>query len=316
MSIVDRADDSPRTIFDGKVCWRCLMAGTIFAGGLALPSSGLASCVVAVDGTLVPTVGTPLGCVNSGTGTAGTNAGAAGTNAGTPGTGIAGTNAGTAGTGRGVFGVDRKECCTDGELRLKRTGVRSRRGLRNLIQGTAVAATPYAGGPKPAAWISGYGDYERRDGQASFSFAGTNFSSNLGYRQGTAGVTGGIDTVWRGLATTTDGLVVGLLGGYTISRVELRDSPTTQEFSGPSAGIYATYLTGNWFFDSLFKVDLLSLDINTPGMSQSANLINYNLATNIGYRFDIPYHYYIEPTAGLEYVRTNFDHATALTARV
>jgi outer membrane autotransporter protein len=186
--------------------------------------------------------------------------------------------------------------------------------LRNLIQGTAVAATPYAGGPKPAAWISGYGDYERRDGQASFSFAGTNFSSNLGYRQGTAGVTGGIDTVWRGLATTTDGLVVGLLGGYTISRVELRDSPTTQEFSGPSAGIYATYLTGNWFFDSLFKVDLLSLDINTPGMSQSANLINYNLATNIGYRFDIPYHYYIEPTAGLEYVRTNFDHATALTA--
>jgi hypothetical protein len=121
MSIVDRADDSPRTIFDGKVCWRCLMAGTIFAGGLALPSSGLASCVVAVDGTLVPTVGTPLGCVNSGTGTAGTNAGApgtgtagtgtagtnagtvgtgtAGTNAGTPGTGIAGTNAGTPGTG-------------------------------------------------------------------------------------------------------------------------------------------------------------------------------------------------------------------------
>jgi Autotransporter beta-domain len=71
---------------------------------------------------------------------------------------------------------------------------------------------------------------------------------------------GGIDTVWRGLATTTDGLVVGLLGGYTISRVELRDSPTTQEFSGPSAGIYGTYLTGNWFFDFLFKVDLASLE--------------------------------------------------------
>jgi outer membrane autotransporter protein len=216
--------------------------------------------------------------------------------------------------------------------------------LRNFIrrdssQSTAVAATAYAeelanndpfnpdvrteaatsapasaGGPRPAAWIRGYGDYEQRDGQASFSFAGTNFNSNLGYRQGTGGLMGGIDAVWSGLATTSDGLVLGLLGGYTSSTVELRNSPTTQVFSGPSVGIYGTYLTGNWFFDSLFKVDLLSLDINIPGMSQSANPINYNLATNVGYRFDLPYHYYIEPTAGLEYLLTNFDHATALTA--
>lgn len=213
--------------------------------------------------------------------------------------------------------------------------------LRNSIrrdspQGTGVAAMAYAqefakddpispyvraeaappaslGSPKPAAWIRGFGDYEQRDGQASFGFAGTNFTSNLGYRQGTGGLMGGIDAVWSGLATASDGLVLGLLGGYTSSRVDLRDSPTTQVFSGPSVGAYGTYLTGNWFFDMLFKVDLLSLDINIPGLSQSANPTNYNLATNIGYKFDLPNRYYIEPTAGLEYVRTNFDHATALT---
>jgi outer membrane autotransporter protein len=215
--------------------------------------------------------------------------------------------------------------------------------LRNSIrgnpsQGTRVAATAYAqevakddpispyvraeaaappasvGSPKPAVWIRGFGDYEQRDGQASFSFAGTNFTSNLGYRQGTGGVMGGIDAVWSGLTTATDGLVLGLLGGYTYSKVELRDSPTTQVFSGPSVGAYGTYLMGSWFFDLLFKVDLLSLDIGIPGISQSANPTNYNLAANIGYRFDLPNHYYIEPTGGLEYVRTNFDHATALTA--
>jgi len=210
---------------------------------------------------------------------------------------------------------------------------------RNLYQGTGVAAMAYAqelakndpissyvraeaasvasasiGSPKPAVWIRGYGDYEQRDGQANFNFAGTNFTSNLGYRQGTGGVMGGIDSVWSGLTTATDGLVLGLLGGYTTSRVELRDSPTTQAFSGPSVGAYGTYFAGNWFFDLLFKVDLLSLDINIPGMSQSANPINYNLASNIGYKFDLANRYYIEPTAGLEYVRTNFDHATALTA--
>jgi len=209
----------------------------------------------------------------------------------------------------------------------------------NPFQGTPVAATAYAqelakddpispyvrgeaataaparvGVPKPAVWIRGYGDYEQRDGQASFSFAGASFISGLGYRQATGGVMGGIDAVWSGLTTATDGLVLGLLGGYTGSRVELRDSPTTQVFSGPSVGAYGTYLAGNWFFDLLFKVDLLSLDISIPGLSQSAHPTNYNLATNIGYRFDLPNHHYIEPTAGLEYVRTNFDHATALTA--
>src|SRR6266851_2345236 len=179
----------------------------------------------------------------------------------------------------------------------------------------ADAAPPASfGGPKLAAWIKGYGDYEQRGGQASFSFAGTNFTSNLGYRQGTGGIMGGIDAVWSGLATATDGLVLGLLAGYTDSRVELRDSPTTQVFSGPSVGAYGTYLSGNWFLDLLFKVDLLSLDISSPGLAQSANPTNYNLATNIGYKFALPNGYYIEPTAGLEYVRTNFDHATALTA--
>jgi len=207
---------------------------------------------------------------------------------------------------------------------------------RNASQGAAVAATAYAqefakddpispyvrataapavvSGPKPAAWIRGYGDYEQRDGQSSFSFGGANFTSNLGYHQATGGVMGGIDAVWSGLTTANDGLVLGLLGGYTSSRVELRDSPTTQVFSGPSVGAYGTYLMGNWFFDLLFKVDLLSLDISIPGLSQSANPTNYNLATNIGYRFDFANRYYIEPTGGLEYVRTNFDHTTALTA--
>jgi outer membrane autotransporter protein len=177
------------------------------------------------------------------------------------------------------------------------------------------AASPGSfGGPKPAAWIKGFGDYEQRDGQASFSFAGANFTSNLGYRQGTGGVMAGVDAVWSGLATAADGLVLGLLGGYTDSRVELRDSPTTQVFSGPSVGAYGTYLLGNWFFDALFKVDLLSLDFSSPGLSQSANPTNYNLAANAGYKFDLLNGYYVEPTAGLEYVRTNFDHTTALTA--
>jgi outer membrane autotransporter protein len=178
----------------------------------------------------------------------------------------------------------------------------------------AEAAPSSSSGPNPAAWVRGFGDFEQRDGQASFGFGGSAFTSSLGFHQGTGGVLGGVDFVWNGLTRANDGLILGLLGGYTNSRVELRDSPTSQVFSGESIGAYGTYLTGNWFFDMLLKVDLLSLDINIPGIFQSASLNNYNAATNIGYKFDLPNYLYIEPTAGLEYIRTNFDQSTSLTA--
>jgi outer membrane autotransporter protein len=182
------------------------------------------------------------------------------------------------------------------------------------VKAKPAEVAPADTGPKPAAWIRGFGDFEQRDGQANFNFGGAAFTSNLGFRQGTGGVMAGIDAVWSGLTTANDGLILGLLGGYTNSRVELRDSPASQVFSGGSVGAYGTYLSGNWFFDALFKVDLLSLDIDIPGITQSTNLTNYNAAANIGYKFDFPNHFYFEPTAGLEYVNTNFDQATALTA--
>jgi outer membrane autotransporter protein len=182
------------------------------------------------------------------------------------------------------------------------------------VKAKPAEVAPADTGPKPAAWIRGFGDFEQRDGQANFNFGGAAFTSNLGFRQGTGGVMAGIDSVWSGLTTANDGLILGLLGGYTNSRVELRDSPTSEVFSGGSVGAYGTYLSGNWFFDALFKVDLLSLDIDIPGITQSTNLTNYNAAANIGYKFDFPNHFYMEPTAGLEYVNTNFDQATALTA--
>jgi outer membrane autotransporter protein len=63
----------------------------------------------------------------------------------------------------------------------------------------------------------------------------------------------------------------------------------------------------------LLKVDLLSLDIKAPGLDQSTNLENFNVATRFGYKIDLPYRLYIEPTAGLEFVHTHFDEKTGLT---
>jgi outer membrane autotransporter protein len=181
----------------------------------------------------------------------------------------------------------------------------------------AFKAPPPVVGPtvRPAVWAKAFGDFENRDGSGTFTFGGTNFSQDLSFRQRTGGVTTGADALIKGLSSADDALLVGALLGYLNSHVELKTAPVTQNYDGGSIGAYATYLRGNWFTDLLFKADILNLNINAPSnFTQSTGVVNYDLAGNIGYRFDLPSKYYIEPTAGFQYVRTVYDNQTALTA--
>jgi outer membrane autotransporter protein len=166
---------------------------------------------------------------------------------------------------------------------------------------------------RPAVWIRAYGDWEDRDAQAGFSFAGQTFAPDLSYRQKIAGVMGGTDMVVSRLTSAHDALIVGMLGGSINSRTDLKSSPTRQDISGGTVGVYGTYLNGAWFADLILKTDFLSLDINNPAFTQSADLTNYDVITKFGYKFDLPNQFYIEPVAGLEYVRTQFDDLTFLT---
>jgi len=123
----------------------------------------------------------------------------------------------------------------------------------------------------------------------------------------------GADALIKNLTSANDALLVGGLLGYTNAHVDLKGSAASQNYDGGSVGAYASYLNGNWFTDLLFKTDFFGLGINGGGIAQHANLINYDVAVNIGYKFDLPNKYYIEPTAGLEYVRSDFSGTTAMT---
>src|SRR4051794_9179364 len=64
----------------------------------------------------------------------------------------------------------------------------------------------------------------------------------------------------------------------------------------------------------------LSLAIETfasrttsSSLAQKATLQNYNAVSNVGYKFDLPSKYYIELTAGVEYVNIQFSEANVLT---
>ncbi|KMO40799.1 transporter [Methylobacterium variabile] len=180
----------------------------------------------------------------------------------------------------------------------------------NLVQ----PVEPPPSNVRPAVWARAYGDLERRTGSTSFSFAGTNFFRDLGYSQSGGGLLGGADLVISRLTKEDDGLILGVMGGYTTASVRLNQAAGRQDYEGGTIGVYGTYLNGPWFWDHLFKVDLLGLDIRAPGLLQRTGLQNYAYTTNVGYRIPLQNALYVEPTAGLEYVATTFNQQAALTA--
>jgi outer membrane autotransporter protein len=161
---------------------------------------------------------------------------------------------------------------------------------------------------KPAAWIKGFGDYEQRNNATfNFAFGGTAFTRDLSYNQSSGGFLVGGDLLISRFTSANDALILGVMGGYNNSNVDLRASPTTQRFNGGSFGVYSTYLNGPWFVDLMAKFDFLDLNINGPGVAQSNDVKNSLFGGNVGYKIDFAHRWYIEPTAGIEYVRTNFD---------
>lgn len=179
----------------------------------------------------------------------------------------------------------------------------------------AFKAPPPVVGPtiRPAVWVKGWGDYVDQNVATTINFGGQNFSQDLSFRQRSGGVLTGADALIKNVTSANDALLLGALLGYTNSHVDLKASPTSQNYDGGNLGVYATYLRGNWFTDLMFKTDLLNVSINGGGINQKADLINYDVSANIGYKFDLPNKYYIEPTAGIEYVSSNFSGATAFS---
>ncbi|WP_162240239.1 autotransporter outer membrane beta-barrel domain-containing protein [Methylobacterium sp. Leaf93] len=180
----------------------------------------------------------------------------------------------------------------------------------NLVQPAPVPASNV----KPAVWARAFGDLERRTGFSSGSFNGVNVGRDLGYSQSTGGVLAGADLVMSGITAPDDGLILGVLGGYTTAAVRLNQNAGNQDYEGGTVGTYATYIKGGFFADAMFKVDLLDLDITGSNLRQNTGVTNYDVLGNIGYRFDLPNALYIEPTAGLEYVSTVFSRKTGGTA--
>ncbi|MEP9354699.1 autotransporter outer membrane beta-barrel domain-containing protein [Xanthobacter sp. KR7-65] len=193
--------------------------------------------------------------------------------------------------------------------------------LRTYLRGTTtplvtkegVKAVPGApASVTPGIWGKVVGSWASRDASNSFSALGSVYGFDTSYSQNIYGFMAGIDFGKENVATSNDAVVFGVLGGYVGSDLSFDSSPTSATYSGGTVGVYATYLTGNWYFDALFKADFLSMDYDAPSLAGVGYFGQSTDARNLGFALDTGYRFYtwgatgfVDALATLSYVNTN-----------
>jgi hypothetical protein len=214
------------------------------------------------------------------------------------------------------------------------------------LRATPRAAPPIEQVPRLGIWANGYGDYERRSGQSQ-TIGPLDTSTPLGLdarsTSWSSGVLGGIDVTSRSIASSSDGLITGLLAGFMSSHSTLNTvsnssntvrvnnglSSLKAQLSGPVAGLYASYFNGGFSTDLAVKVEFLDLNLaftdllgfgsapNTndanPNLGSATfsnngttRLNNYSAGGNVNYRWPAAANIWVEPTAGFQYTRSDY----------
>ncbi|MFG1260386.1 hypothetical protein V5F79_23940 [Xanthobacter flavus] len=167
----------------------------------------------------------------------------------------------------------------------------------------------------PGIWGKVVGSWGSRDASNTFAAGGGLYGFDTGYNQSIYGFMAGADFGKESVFATNDAVVFGVLGGYVGSNLNFSNSPTSADYSGGTVGAYATYITGNWYFDALIKADFLSMDYNAPTLAGIGYFGKSTDARNVGFALDTGYRLYtwanggfVDGLATLSYVNTNISN--------
>lgn len=206
-------------------------------------------------------------------------------------------------------------------------------------------------------WAQGFGAYDHRTGNRSSVIdcctaepSNTNVTPLIFDATSTTtsgGFVGGIDATKRGLSSAQDGVVFGLLAGYTWTRISVGttvlstvpsrtasgSSSSSAHVDGPSLGGYLSYFNGPLSNDFLIKNDFLSLSKSqsqllgfgacscfTPfappfvfpqSSSASTNLNQLTISDDLNYRVKAQDWWWVEPTVGAAYVNSSYPSGAA-----
>lgn len=175
----------------------------------------------------------------------------------------------------------------------------------------STSAQPLKAPPAPpanpltySAWAYGFGDYEVHQNVAP------NSGSDVTRRTATGGALAGFDLTRPGIVTAADSLMLGFMSGYSSASMTFGDAANTRMMmSGTTVGGYAKYFNGPFQNETFIKADLFNLNQNQlpdAGVSGSTAMNVYTVAHNVSYRFNYGAGWWWEPTAGAQYMSTQY----------
>ena len=179
----------------------------------------------------------------------------------------------------------------------------ARPGSAAALAQDAVATSPTA----PGVWARAVGSFASRGDGQNVSTLNLRNTFDVGYRQDTGGVYGGIDGTGRGMLTGNDALALGVTAGYLNSTQTFHGAGGVATYEGGSVGATATYYNNRFFLDALFKADVLSTRLGLSGLGKGPGITvtNYGGAVDAGYRLPLSASLFAEPLAALAYVGTD-----------
>ena len=208
---------------------------------------------------------------------------------------------GSHGTSSSISGYASSEFDTDTDSNA--LGYASQSQKTNPLVSKA-APPPAPANPAWAVWVQGLGSWEHDDALSATDIA--HFTS-------TYAAQGGLDRTWRGLMSSDDALVVGIVSSWTASHVSYDNSPTTMQLVGPGVGVYGTYVKGGFSTDLTTKFDFLQMLQDFAGLAPntSVGITNAGVSGNVQYKVTWAGNNFVEPTAGFSFTRTMFGSGAA-----
>lgn len=167
-------------------------------------------------------------------------------------------------------------------------------------------------------WIRGAGDFTTRDASAGFLVRGRTLAFDTSHEQKTGALVVGGDLV---SAESEDrGYVLGAMLGFSNSVTEFDASSTKLEFTGPTGGLYASFVSGGLFVDALVNASLVNMNQDAPGLNLGEGVRLKQDITIVGgqveggWRIPLSEAMFVEPLASFSYVRTEFEDIDAAAA--
>lgn len=138
----------------------------------------------------------------------------------------------------------------------------------------------------PAIWARGGGTWLSQGDTAGATAYGKSYNFNLNRDLQIMNFESGLDLGKRDFLTSGDILVFGVLGGAINASLDYDNILRQFTYEGGEVGVYATYLKGGLFVDTLAKADFLQLDPrDVRGFPDKLDDTNVGGRVDAGYRF-------------------------------